>query len=66
MKELKCGSVIPGCDWTIRGDCDAEVIRRACQHMRHTHGVDVITDTMMHAIRLQIEKTRQPHRQNMP
>lgn len=55
MKELKCGSIIPGCDWQTRASTDAEIIRRACNHMRNAHGIEKITDKMMHSVKTQIE-----------
>jgi len=60
MKHLKCGSVIPGCDWQTHANSQAEVIRRACQHMRRAHGIEVITDNMMHAVKAQIAVSADP------
>ena len=36
MKEFHCGSLVPGCDWHTRHDEEAEVMRRAVEHMRET------------------------------
>jgi predicted small metal-binding protein len=58
MKEFHCGSLVPGCDWHTRADEEAEVMRRAVEHMRETHGETVIRETMIEAIRSRIEKTR--------
>ena len=38
MKEFHCGSLVPGCDWHTPAEEEAEVIRRAAEHMRETHG----------------------------
>ncbi|AZO44867.1 MULTISPECIES: DUF1059 domain-containing protein [Mesorhizobium] len=58
MKEFHCGSLVPGCDWHTRADEEAEVMRRAVEHMRETHGETVIRETMIEAIRSRIEKAR--------
>jgi predicted small metal-binding protein len=58
MKEFQCGSLVPGCDWHTRADEEAEVMRRAVEHMRQTHGETVIRETMIEAIRSRIQKAR--------
>jgi predicted small metal-binding protein len=58
MKQFNCGSLVPGCDWHTRADEEAEVMRRAVEHMRETHGETVIRETMIEAIRSRIEKIR--------
>ncbi|MER9501349.1 DUF1059 domain-containing protein [Mesorhizobium sp. M0587] len=58
MKEFHCGSLVPGCDWHTRAEEEAEVMRRAVEHMRETHGETTIRETMIEAIRSRIEKAR--------
>jgi predicted small metal-binding protein len=58
MKEFQCGSLVPGCDWHTRAEEEAEVMRRAVEHMRQTHGESVIRETMIEAIRSRIQKAR--------
>jgi len=58
MKEFQCGSLVPGCEWHTRHQEEAEIIRRAAEHMRETHGETVIRETMVEAIRSRIEKVR--------
>jgi predicted small metal-binding protein len=58
MKEFYCGSLVPGCDFHTRHQEEAEVVRRAVQHMREAHGEDVIRETMVEAIKSRVEKTR--------
>jgi predicted small metal-binding protein len=58
MKEFHCGSLVPGCDWHTRHQDEAEVMRRAVEHMRETHGETTIRETMVEAIRSRIEKVR--------
>jgi len=58
MKEFHCGSLVPGCEWHTRADEEAEVMRRAVEHMRETHGETMIRETMVEAIRSRIENAR--------
>ena len=58
MKEFQCGSLVPGCDWHTRAEEEAEVMRRAVEHMRETHGETIIRETMIEAIRSRIQKVR--------
>lgn len=60
MKEFQCGALVPGCDWHTRHEDEAEIIRRASEHMRQAHDETVIRETMVEAIRSRItnaEKT---------
>ena len=58
MKEFYCGSLVPGCDWHTRHEEEAEIMRRAVEHLRETHGETVIRESMLDAIRSRIEKVR--------
>lgn len=58
MKEFQCGSLVPGCAWHTRHAEEAEVMRRAIEHMRDTHGETIIRETMVEAIRSRIETRR--------
>ena len=58
MKEFHCGSLVPGCEWHTRAEAEAEVMRRAVEHMRVTHAETLIRETMIDAIRSRIEKVR--------
>ena len=58
MKEYNCGSLVPGCDWHTRHEEEAEVIRRAIEHMRAAHGEPTIRETLVEAIRSRIQNAR--------
>ncbi|MCT8991137.1 DUF1059 domain-containing protein [Chelativorans sp. SCAU2101] len=58
MKEFHCGSLVPGCDWHTRAEEEAEVIRRAVEHMRQAHGETIIRESMIEAIRSRIVEAR--------
>lgn len=54
MKTFYCGALVPGCDWHTRSDDEAEVMRRAVEHMRKAHGETAIRESMIEAIRSRI------------
>lgn len=58
MKEFRCGSLVPGCDWETRHEEEAEVMRRAIDHMRSAHGESTIRETLVEAIRSRIETVK--------
>ena len=59
MKEFHCGSPVPGCEWHRRHPEEAEVMRRAVEHMRETHGETIIRETMVEAIRSRVTNHRE-------
>lgn len=36
-KELKCGSLVPGCDWHATAETEAELLQRAAAHAKQAH-----------------------------
>jgi predicted small metal-binding protein len=54
MKEFHCGTLVPGCDWHTRHEDEAEIIRRAADHLRVTHGETMIREKMVDAIKARI------------
>ncbi|MCJ8509502.1 DUF1059 domain-containing protein [Rhizobium lemnae] len=58
MRQFECGTLVPGCDWHTRADQDAEIVRRAVDHMRTTHGETVIRETMVEHIKERIRDER--------
>jgi predicted small metal-binding protein len=54
MKEFHCGTLVPGCDWHTRNEDEAEIIRRAADHLRITHGETMIREKMVDAIKARI------------
>ncbi|MBP2548853.1 putative small metal-binding protein [Neorhizobium galegae] len=55
MRLFECGTLVPGCDWHTRADEDAEIVRRAVDHLRTTHGETVIRETMIDNIKARIQ-----------
>ncbi|MFA7416015.1 MAG: DUF1059 domain-containing protein [Rhizobium sp.] len=57
MKQFECGSLVPGCDWHTRADEDAEIVRRAVEHMKTAHGETVIRESMIENIKARITQS---------
>ncbi len=58
MKTFECGSLVPGCEWHTRADEEAEVVRRAIEHMREAHGETTIRETMVENVKQRIRDDR--------
>ena len=54
MRLFECGTLVPGCDWHTRAPEDAEVVRRAVEHMRQVHGETHIRENMVEHIKARI------------
>ncbi|MBB4063377.1 DUF1059 domain-containing protein [Gellertiella hungarica] len=54
MRLFECGSLVPGCAWHTRADEDAEIVRRAVEHMRSAHGEEMIRESMVDRIKERI------------
>ena len=57
MKEFQCGTLVPGCEWHTQAEEDAEIVRRAVEHMKSAHGETVIRESMVDNIKRRIKKT---------
>jgi predicted small metal-binding protein len=49
MKQYAC--LVPGCTWHTEAADSAEVVRRAAEHLRNTHGEDVVRPEMIDRIK---------------
>jgi len=56
MKEFQCGTLVPGCEWHTQAEEDAEVVRRAVEHMKSAHGETVFRESMIDNIKRRIRK----------
>lgn len=54
MKKFACGSLVPGCDWHTRDEDEAEVVRRAAEHLRSAHDETVVRPDMIEKIKERI------------
>jgi predicted small metal-binding protein len=54
MRLFECGSLVPGCAWHTRADEDAEIVRRAVEHLKNAHGEEVIRESTVEHIKERI------------
>ena len=62
MKTFQCGTLVPGCAWETTAEGDAEVVRRAVDHLRSAHGETMIRENMVDNIKQRI-RIEEPHRE---
>lgn len=51
MKQFECGTLVPGCTWHTEAESDAEVVRRAADHLRNVHGEQIVRPDMIARIK---------------
>jgi len=44
-KVLKCGDLMPGCDFEARGETEQEILQSAATHAKEAHGLDATPDS---------------------
>ena len=54
MRLFECGTLVPGCSWHTRAIEDAEIVRRAVEHLRIAHGEEIIRENMVENIKARI------------
>ncbi|MCD2176334.1 DUF1059 domain-containing protein [Rhizobium sp. C1] len=54
MRQFECATLVPGCQWHTRAEEEAEVVRRAVEHLREVHGETIIRETMVENIKARI------------
>ncbi|QKV17088.1 DUF1059 domain-containing protein [Oricola thermophila] len=52
MKQYEC--FVPGCSWKTHADDEAEIVRRASEHMRVAHQETTIRPSMVEQIKARI------------
>lgn len=40
-KQLKCGDLMPGCDFSVTAETEEDVLKAAAAHAQEVHGLDV-------------------------
>lgn len=58
MRLFECGSLVPGCAWHTRAEEDAEIVRRAVDHLKTAHGEEVVRESMIDRIKERITAER--------
>lgn len=59
MKEYHCGTLVPGCPWHTEHEEEAEIVRRALEHMRATHGESSVNDQTVSRIKERITESEE-------
>lgn len=54
MKEFQCGTLVPGCEWKTSAEDEAEIVRRAVEHLRVAHGETNVRENMIENIKQRI------------
>ena len=55
MKVFRCGTLVPGCNWETSAEEEAEVVRRAVDHLRTAHSEGIVRETMVENIKRRIK-----------
>lgn len=56
MKEFKCGQLVPGCAWETHAEEEAEVLRRASEHLRMAHGEAHLRGNLVEEIKKRVHE----------
>lgn len=56
MKSFECGTLVPGCQWHTEAEDQAEVVRRATEHLRSAHGEEEIRPGMVEQIKARVHE----------
>lgn len=55
MKTFECGTLVPGCDWVTEDEEEAEVVRRAVEHLKSAHEETHVRENMVANIKKRIK-----------
>jgi len=56
MKKYEC--IVPGCTWETHGEDEAEIVRRAAEHMRTAHEGMEVRESTIEQIKAKIQETK--------
>jgi predicted small metal-binding protein len=59
-KVLRCGDVVPGCDFEMTGSSEDEVLEKAAAHAKSAHGLDSIPPDVVDKVRGAIHDEVEP------
>jgi predicted small metal-binding protein len=48
---MKCGDVVPGCEYVARGQNEDEVLARAAEHAKKDHGMGSIPEDVLKKVK---------------
>jgi predicted small metal-binding protein len=50
-KVMRCGDIVPGCEYVARGQNEREVIQKAAEHAKTEHGMASIPDDILNKVK---------------
>jgi predicted small metal-binding protein len=53
-KEMRCGDVVPGCEFVAHGKTEAEVMAVAAEHARTAHQITEVSPALMAKVKAAI------------
>jgi predicted small metal-binding protein len=59
-KVLRCGDVVPGCDFEMTGNSEDEVLHKAAAHAKSAHGLESIPPDILEKVRGAIHDEVEP------
>lgn len=52
--KFDCTNVVPGCEGTVRGESEEEVLQAAAEHASEAHGLDELPDEVVEKVKASI------------
>lgn len=54
MKQFRCGDIVPGCETTIEGESEDQILEQVAEHARDAHGMDEVPPEVVDRVRASI------------
>ena len=54
MKALSCGSIVPGCTATFKGETEEDLLPQVAEHAREAHGIEQVSPELLAEVRRHI------------
>lgn len=54
MKQFRCGDIVPGCETTIEGESEDQILEQVAEHARDSHGMDEVPPEVVDRVRASI------------
>jgi predicted small metal-binding protein len=53
-KVLRCGDMMPGCEYVARAESEDELMQKAAEHAREAHGIQTVPADLVQQIKSKI------------
>jgi len=54
MKQVRCGDIVPGCDFKARAETEPELLQKVAEHAREVHGIKEVTPDLLTQVKANI------------